>query len=147
MSDIELRADSGYGTDVSLGPLPNSLREQIVEWIDEARGAGGNYDPGTNSLFISGGPSWLEYLDADGQVFAINPTMDAPPFLVKDGPAKVASIVIASRRYPELTAWLPERTGAARDCVACSATGWWCLPGSSYSVICRGCAGLGWLPE
>ena len=51
-----------------------------------------------------------------------------------------ASLVIASKRMPEVRSLLPSRPMNAMDCARCSATGW-----VLDQVICPDCDGLGWL--
>jgi hypothetical protein len=88
-----------------------------------------------------GGPSFCSYLDAEGQVWNWS-AWDDSVVLVPDGPLKVALVVIAAQRVPELAAWLPPRPLGASDCGVCRASGWLSPPWPR--VLCPECHGLGW---
>jgi hypothetical protein len=128
---------------VSLGPMPPRLRCIVAGWIEAGRRkTPQETDDEINAIAISGGPAYLTYLDADGEVWILELGEQAFKQL-GDGPMKVASIAAAADKKPELSEWLPRRPFGAIDCTQCAGRGWWLPP--LPRVICNECHGLGWL--
>ena len=58
----------------------------------------------------------------------------------------IRAIVVASGRYPQLTAFIPERPEDAIVCLACRGTKVWGIRiGTNKPARCVLCAGLGWM--
>lgn len=119
---------------VKLGPMTASLAAFVRRWVEEggeAEGAGGRS--------LTGGPTGVTILDANGDVWDVS-VWDDVVTRVEDGPEKVAAIATAARNIPELAAWLPARPADAGDCPACYGVGMF----DGTIVTCTYCAGLGW---
>lgn len=127
---------------LTLGPMPESVREAVRQLVDEAGqeycGNGGRF----LGYLLTGGPGGCDFLDADGEVrtWWVDETIEAVP----DGPRKVGSIAIAAKRVPALAAWLPRRPPAAIDCKSCL-NGWY--PPTLSHLLCPTCSGMEWLAE
>ncbi len=59
-----------------------------------------------------------------------------------DANSLLRTLVIGSKRWPQLADHIPIRTGPA--CAICSGTGQW---GNMVPGTCPGCAGLGWVMD
>ena len=51
---------------------------------------------------------------------------------------RIAALVIALDRYPELASLLPSRPNDAQDCAGCQGSG------RIHAIVCAKCNGLGW---
>jgi hypothetical protein len=130
---------------LTLGPMPERVREAVARLIVERRPNPPEADERLNGLFLSGGPTGCDYLTADGNAWSWD-AWDNTVARIDDGPQKIAVIAIAAKRIPELAEWLPRRPPAARDCPTCHGTGR-LLPPWPRHLQCSDCHGLGWAPD
>jgi hypothetical protein len=84
-------------------------------------------------------------LRADGTVWFCDDPDEADPATWRwqqaTPPMQLASLVVAARRIPELSALLPKRRPADSDCDQCQGTG------KLFAIDCAACSGLGWLSD
>jgi hypothetical protein len=85
----------------------------------------------------------FHFVRPDGTVISCDPP-HAPEFS-NDQQRLICAIVYASRSYPSLVRFIPQRPAQAPDCAFCSGTGVkGLLIGSNKAARCPICAGLGW---
>ena len=90
---------------------------------------------GTEAILRGNGAVWVRTDDGwEDPVSGVNEWRPA-----EEGERR-ASLVIASKRMPEVRSLLPSRPMNVMDCARCSATGWFL-----DKVICPDCDGLGWI--
>ncbi len=104
-------------------------------------------DPATAHLLAEAGGMHLYgtvgadvFLRPDGTTVAlIEGAYGMPAFWEVDtGSEHIASLVIASKRFPVLARLLPARPETAVDCPSCAAAG------RVHGIVCGTCNGLGW---
>jgi len=84
-------------------------------------------------------------LRSDGTVIFCRELPNAPQF-ANDQQSLLHAIVHASKRYPSLARFIPQRPGDSSDCSFCSGTGvCGTLIGSNKPASCPVCVGLGWV--
>lgn len=118
------------------GPLRSHLREFIErtgsgEWLEHR---------GIPCIQLRGGSGFWSVLSADGAVWVYSYGRDPEVEELADGPRKLVEIRLATRRWPELADWLPQRPVGAVDCEACGGLG---RPCEIY-LPCLSCFGFGW---
>jgi len=84
-------------------------------------------------------------LRPDGTVIFCREPPDAPHF-VNDQQSLLRAIVYASKRYPSLAKFIPQRPASSDGCWFCRGTGVRStLIGCNESARCPECVGLGWV--
>ena len=83
------------------------------------------------------------FVTGNGDIYLEQDDFDPPGSFVQDSSraAQIQALVLGSRRFPELAAWLPKRDDASADCETCRGTGW--VPVATTSILCQACSGLG----
>jgi len=90
---------------------------------------------GTEAILRGNGAVWVRIDDGwEDEVSGVNDWRPA------EESERRASLVIASKRMPDVRSLLPGRPTDAIDCARCSGTGWFL-----EKVVCPDCDGLGWL--
>lgn len=92
------------------------------------------------------------YLTRDGRVLSEDVILRTP---IEEAPhrAALSALILGAEHLdaPELLSLLPGRPVAVPDCVGCSGTGRWKLPGETSppnaTILCPECGGLGWGAE
>jgi len=95
-----------------------------------------------NALPIDG--SWAYYLlRPDGTVVLHDPPGE--PQFVNDQQSLLHAIVYATKRYPSLAKFIPQRPSKSEDCSLCAGTGVrGTYVGTNTPARCPACVGLGW---
>jgi hypothetical protein len=94
------------------------------------------------------GPSF--YLAADGRIL-VDDVILQTPLEEADRRGAIGALILGARNLqsPELLSLLPPRSANAKDCVRCTGSGWWALPGDTKppgaKILCPDCSGLGWV--
>jgi hypothetical protein len=93
------------------------------------------------------GPSF--YLASDGRILVDDAILQTP-LEEADRRGAIGALILGARnlRAPVLLSLLPPRSANAHDCVRCTGSGWWALPGETKpagaKILCPDCSGLGW---
>jgi len=125
----------------------NNLAAWARQRIDEARRASPNLiAPSGDAFMVWGTIGSCGYISAEGDVYLEEDTMDPVPgtfIFRRDERARRQVLFFAARRYPELSAYLPKRSGGDPDCAACIGTGW--RSAGEHKIFCETCDGRGWI--
>ena len=88
-------------------------------------------------------------LVSDGRILVDDAILRAP-LEEADRRGAIGALILGARnlRAPDLLSLLPPRSANAHDCVRCTGSGWWALPGETKpagaKILCPDCSGLGW---
>jgi hypothetical protein len=122
-----LRDEQWRKEDESSKGRPNWLRELDALYLFGTLG--------TEAILRGNGAVWVRIDDGcEDEVSGVNDWRPA-----EEGERR-SSLVIASKRMPDVRSLLPSRPTDAIDCARCSGTGWFL-----DMVICPDCDGLGWI--
>ena len=120
-----------------------SLEERVRARIQEAK----EHDPAAlstdqSALLLIATMGGSMYVRPDGTV--LTEVRDSGEGLVEelDPKNRCAGLVNGTKKYPELAAFLPQRSANSKACIACAGTGWLTL--RKQSIVCAECSGLGW---
>ena len=127
-----------------LGPIPETLREQIEWWINDAQHSNPHWINKDGSLSIGGGPARCYSIHPNGDVLAYDPFDDCTK-IIEDGPHKISVIIVAAQHRPEFQSWLPMRPLHSCDCPQCDSAGWLTIVPIKHQIVCSNCSGLGWI--
>ena len=95
-----------------------------------------------NALPINGDMAFY-LLRPDGTVVTYDPPGE--PQFVNDQQSLLHAIVYATKRYPSLAKFIPQRPSKSEDCSLCAGTGVrGTYIGTNTPARCPACVGLGW---
>jgi hypothetical protein len=116
-----------------LEPLPNDLPAEVAK------------KHGAVALMGDIGGAWL--LRSDGSLWEIEWDSEAPPKPLAEG-RRTMALAVGAKRYPWLTALLPQVPVNAKICCTCRGEGQirTSADRSDVGLLCTECEALGWKP-